>query len=204
MARLYKAMCAGSHKNSRQKRTNAPYPSHSLHFLYFPSLHKAPNNHPNADEHKRNAEPLPHVEGHVFLEFHLDVFQELDADARAKDDDEEGAEHQARLLVAKVTFVVHPQEDAHGHETEEGFIESGGVAGEPFTRWTGCVPSSTGRVVIDGAAELLCAAQEDEAPRQGSGRAVNLMVHHVADANKRPDEAHRHHDAVEMRSRIQM
>ncbi len=44
-------------------------------------MDKAPNNHPNADEDKGNAKPLPHVEGHVFLAFHLDVLQEIDKDA---------------------------------------------------------------------------------------------------------------------------
>ena len=71
-------------------------------------MHKAPINHPDADKHKGDAEPLAHVEGHVALEVDLDIFQELNKDARSKDDDEEGAEHQAGLLVAEVALVVHP------------------------------------------------------------------------------------------------
>ena len=96
--------------------------------LYFFPLHKAPNNHPDTDEHEGDAEPLSHVEGHVFLKFDLHVLQELDADARAEDDDEEGAEHQAGLLVAEVALVVHPQEDAHRHKAEKGFVETRRVA----------------------------------------------------------------------------
>ena len=72
---------------------------------------------------------MAHVEHHAFFEFNLDVFQELDGDARAEDDDEESAKHQSRLLVPKVTLIVHPQEDAHRHETEESLIETRGMAG---------------------------------------------------------------------------
>ena len=56
-------------------------------------MHKTPNNHPDADKDEGDAEPLAHVEGHVALEVDLDVFQELDADARAEDDDKESAKH---------------------------------------------------------------------------------------------------------------
>ena len=72
-------------------------------------MDKTPNDHPNADEDKGNAKPLPHVEGHVAFKLHLHVLQELDADARTEDDDKEGAEHQTGLLVTEVTLVVHPQ-----------------------------------------------------------------------------------------------
>ena len=49
--------------------------------LHLPSMDETPYNHPDADKHKRNAEPLTHVEEHVALEIDLDVLQELDADA---------------------------------------------------------------------------------------------------------------------------
>ena len=160
-------------------------------------MHKAPDNHPDADEHKGDAEPLAHVEGHVALEVDLDVFQELEADARAEDDDEESAEHQAGLLVAEVALVVHPQQNAHRHEAEESFVKARRMAGQPLARRTRRVPSMAGGVIVEGAAELLCTAQEDEAPRQRGRRAVNFMVHHVAHANQCSDEAYRHHNAVE-------
>ena len=44
--------------------------------------------------------------------------KELDADARAEDEDKESAEHQAGLLVAEVALVVHPQQDAHRDEAD--------------------------------------------------------------------------------------
>ena len=160
-------------------------------------MHKTPNNHPDADEHKGNAEPLAHVEGHVALKVDLDVFQELDADARAEDDDEEGAEHQAGLLVAEVALVVHPQQNAHRHEAEESLVKARRMAGQPFTWWTRRVPGMAGRVIVERAAELLRTAQEDKTPWQQGGRAVNLMVHHVAHTDQCPDEAYRHHNAVE-------
>ena len=98
-------------------------------------MHKAPYNHPDANEHKGDAEPLAHVEGHVALEVDLDVFQELDADARAEDDDEEGAEHQTGLLMAKVALVIHPQQDTHSDQTEESLIQSRRMTRQPFLWW---------------------------------------------------------------------
>ena len=134
-------------------------------FTFLP-LRETPDNHPNAHKDEGDAEPLAHVEDHVFLEFHLYVLQKLDADARAEDDDEEGAEHQAGLLVAKVALVVHPQEDAHRHEAEEGLVKTRGVARQPLARGTRRLPRVAGGVVVDSATKLLRAAQEDEAPWQ--------------------------------------
>ena len=81
-------------------------------------------------------------------------------------------------------------------KAEERLIKARRVAGEPLTRRTGSVPGSAGRVVVDGAAKLLCAAQKDEAPRQRSGCAVDFVVHHVAAADQRAYEAHGDDDAV--------
>ena len=72
-------------------------------------MDKAPHNHSDAGKNKGNAEPLAHVEEHVTFEVDLHILQEFDADARAEDDDEERAEHQAGLLVAQIALVVHPQ-----------------------------------------------------------------------------------------------
>ena len=95
----------------------------TIPFLFF-SLHEAPHYHPDANEHKGDAEPLTHVEGHISLEAHLHVLQKLDANARAENNDKESAEHQAGLLVAKIALIVHPQQDAHGHEAEETLIKT--------------------------------------------------------------------------------
>ena len=98
--------------------------------------------------------------------------------------------------MAKVALVVHPQEDAHGHEAEESFVKTRRMAGQPLTWRAGCIPRVAGGVVVEGAAKLLRTAQKHETPRQGSRRAINLMVHHIADANQGSDEAHRNDDAV--------
>ena len=129
-------------------------------------MHIAPNNHPYADEHKGNTKPLTHVEGHITLEIDLDVFQELNKDARAEDDDEESAEHQAGLLVAEVALVVHPQQNAHRHEAEESLVKTRRVAGQPLAWRTRRIPCVASRVIIEGATELFRSAHEDKAPRQ--------------------------------------
>ena len=98
--------CNKRPKNKANHFRSWPFSSFSL---YLFSMHKAPDNHPDADEHKGDAEPLAHVEGHVTLKVDLDVLQELDTDARAENDNEEGAEHQAELLMAEVALVIHPQ-----------------------------------------------------------------------------------------------
>lgn len=165
-----------------------------LYFQLSP-MQKTPNNHHNANDHEGNAQPLPHVKGHVALKVDLDVFQKLNGNTRAKDDDEEGAEHQAWLLVAEVTLVVHPQQDAHGNEAEKRLIETRRVARQPLRRWT-TLTRGAGRVVVDGAAELFLSAQEDETPWQRGGRTVDLMVHHIAAANQGAHETDGHHDAV--------
>lgn len=158
-------------------------------------MQKTPNNHHNANDHEGNAQPLPHVKGHVALKVDLNVLQELDSDARAKDDDEEGAEHQARLLVAEVTLVVHPQQDAHGNEAEEGLIKTRGVTWQPLAL-RAAVACGASRVIVHRATELFLSAQEDETPWQRGGRAVDLMVHHIAAANQGAHETDGYHDAV--------
>lgn len=158
-------------------------------------MQKTPNNHHNANDHEGNAQPLPHVKGHVALKVDLNVLQELDSDARAKDDDEEGAKHQARLFVAEVALVVHPQQDAHGNEAEEGLIKTRGVTWQPLAL-RAAVACGASRVIVHRAAELFLSAQEDETPWQRGGRAVDLMVHHIAAANQGAHETDGYHDAV--------
>ena len=111
-----------------------------LSFHHFFAMDEAPNNHPNANEHEWDTEPLAHVEDHVALEVDLHVFQELDADARAEDDDKESAKHQTRLFDTEVALIVHPQQDTHRHKAEESLIKAGRMAGQPFTWRTGSIP----------------------------------------------------------------
>lgn len=163
----------------------------------FLSFRETPRYHHNADDDKGDAEPLTHVESHVFLKLDLHVLQELNANTRAENDDEEGAEHQAGLLVAEVAFVVHPQEDAHRHEAEESLVKPSRVARQPFLGLATIRPRGALRVVVESAAKLLVAAHEDETPWQRGRRAINLVVHHVAHANQRTYEAHGNDNAVE-------
>ena len=158
-------------------------------------MHKAPNDHPNADDDEGNAEPLAHVEGHALLKFHLDILQKLDADARAEDDDKEGPKHQAGLFVTEVTLVVHPQQDAHCHKTEESLVESRRMTGQPLA-WRTTIARSARHVIVDSAAELLRASHEDKAPWQRGGRAVNLVVGHIATTNQSANETDGDDDTV--------
>ena len=93
-----------------------------LSFHHFFAMDEAPNNHRYTDDDERDAEPLAHVEDHVALKVDLYVFQELDADARAEDDDKESAKHQTRLFDTEVALIVHPQQDTHRHKAEESLI----------------------------------------------------------------------------------
>lgn len=131
-------------------------------------------------EYEWNGEELAHVEGHVGLEAHLRILDELDEETAGEEHGEEHSEDEARASFG-VFLPIHPHKEHEEREIASRLIELCGMAGK---------------------SGIFVATDEDEAPGEGGGMAVDFRVHQVAETNHGTDKRDGNGESVKGPERI--
>ena len=131
-----------------------------------------PHENGNAGHHKRDAEPLAHVQSHGVFKLNLWFLDELDEEPHAEATDQEPAEVETAVGFVKL-LPVEPQQYQSQNQIGKSLIQLRGML------WLG-----------------FAAKVEHETPGQGSDVAVDLGVEKVAQTDKASGEGNGDAQAV--------